>query len=337
MAFRGVTFSGQNVTPKNDGALYNAHYGDGILEGCSMAISGDDLVIQSGHIIACGRECQVDGATNVDLSGRTLQTGYIQVVLNYDTSWGEGQQWFATFVESATTTFPALTQEDINTPTGTLYQLELAVVQISGGNLTSITSSLSVSPSIVKYIDGLIKERLRTTSGGARLEFIDSNGEYTTGIYGSNENDSLWLFSKGSNGIRFAPNGLESSSNIISFLPNGQQVGGHPIIEKTVTGLSMTIDGTTRDLFSIPELAGTGQYMGVLHVCVANVSGATPLYIRADDWVDTPYMQAGTWNHWYTMPFMYKGTNGSYLIVRGDLNTGNTAKLTQWKVRAIKL
>ena len=145
MAFRGVTFSGQNVTPKNDGALYNAHYGDGILEGCSMAISGDDLVIQSGHIIACGRVCQVDGATNVDLSGRTLQTGYIQVVLNYDISQGEGQQWFTTLVESATTTFPALTQEDINTPTGTLYQLQLAVVQISGGNLTSIYSSLPYS------------------------------------------------------------------------------------------------------------------------------------------------------------------------------------------------
>ena len=145
MAFKGITFAGQNVTPKNDGALYNAHYGDGILDGCTMTISGDDLVIASGHFIAGGRVCQVDGATSVDLSGRTLTTGYIQVIMNYDLSQGEGSQWYTTFVESATTTFPDLTQDDIN-GTGTLYQLELAVIQISGGNLTSITSQIAYSP-----------------------------------------------------------------------------------------------------------------------------------------------------------------------------------------------
>ena len=144
MAFKGITFAGQNVTPKNDGGLYQAHYGDGILWGCSMAISGDDLVIQSGEFIAGGRVCHVDGATNVDLSGRLLSTGYIQVIMNYDLSQGEGSQWYTTFVESATTTFPALTQGNIN-DTDTLYQLELAVIQISGGNLTSIYSSLLYS------------------------------------------------------------------------------------------------------------------------------------------------------------------------------------------------
>lgn len=145
MAFQGITFDGQNVTPKNDGALYVALYGDGILDGCTMTISGDDLVIASGHFIAGGRVCQVDGATSVDLSGRTLTTGYIQVIMNYDLTQDEGSQWYTSFVESATTTFPDLTQEDIN-ETGTLYQVQLAVVQISGGSITNITSSMLLSP-----------------------------------------------------------------------------------------------------------------------------------------------------------------------------------------------
>ena len=137
MAFKGITFAGQNVTPKNDGGLYAGYLGDGIIWGCEMAISGDDLVIQSGEIIVGGRVVQVDGATNVDLSGRTLQTGYIQVILNADISQGEGSQWYTTFVESATTTFPNLTFGDINN-TDTLHQYELAIIQISGGNLSSI-------------------------------------------------------------------------------------------------------------------------------------------------------------------------------------------------------
>lgn len=181
MAFKGITFAGQNVTPKNDGALYNAHYGDGILDGCSMTISGDDLVIASGHFIAGGRVCQVDGATSVDLSGRTLTTGYIQVIMNYDLSQGEGSQWYTTFVESATTTFPALTTDDIN-ESGTLYQLELAVVQISGGNLTSIYSSVYGSRVVVTNKDGYGYAEVFEDNGGGGLSFKQPDGTSDGGM-----------------------------------------------------------------------------------------------------------------------------------------------------------
>lgn len=232
MAFRGITFSGQNVTPKNDGALYNAHYGDGILEGCSMAISGDDLVIQSGHIIACGRVCQVDGATNVDLSGRTLQTGYIQVILNYDISQGEGQQWFPTFIESAALPFPALTQEDINTPSGTIYQLELAVVQVSGGNLTSIYRRMDPSSLIGIYLSRLIAEDnsinmdmyadsagggIRSRASGNDLGGVafPQSGSADAVIYGSG--DSVFI----------RPNGVSNENGRATFYPNGDfRIGG---------------------------------------------------------------------------------------------------------------
>ena len=202
MAFKGITFAGQNVTPKNDGALYGAHYGDGILDGCTMTISGDDLVIASGHFIAGGRVCQVDGATNVDLSGRLLSTGYIQVIMNYDLSQSEGSQWYTTFVESATTTFPALTQDEINN-NGDLYQKMIAIIQVSGGNLTSIYDTMGVS-NVVGYAP---------------------DGSLRGGLAGSNENFFIWGKRQASGQII---SGLRVGDEAVMIGADGQQIVFRP-------------------------------------------------------------------------------------------------------------
>lgn len=228
MAFKGITFAGQNVTPKNDGGLYNAHYGDGILSGCSMAISGDELVIQSGQFIACGRVCQVDGATSVDLSGRTITTGYIQVIMNYDLSQSEGSQWYTTFVESATTTFPALTQDDIN-GTGTLYQLELAIIQISGGNLTSINSSCGLSlvnsSAFVVNPENTNGEGVLGKDTNATYMYQGQNGTPASGIW-FNQNGSAVLYGN-NNAISLRPNGLNSTTGQVYVDAGGQINGGY--------------------------------------------------------------------------------------------------------------
>lgn len=239
MAFKGITFAGQNVTPKNDGGLYQAHHGDGILWGCSMNISGDDLVIQSGEFIMGGRVVQVDGATNVDLSGRTLQTGYIQVIMNADLTQGEGSQWYTTFVESATTTFPALTTGNIN-DTDTLYQLQMAIVQVSGGNLTSVYSTMSNSILIARpQINGTGDARIFTTSNGSYFAqllgggvYADSTG-YLTLFGGNNASESVYI----------RPNGAFNESGQIKFKPNGQQEGGHfQIFQYGTKAVSATTD-----------------------------------------------------------------------------------------------
>lgn len=237
MAFKGITFAGQNVTPKNDGGLYNAHYGDGVLWGCEMNISGDDLVIQSGEFIMCGRYVQVDGATNVDLSGRTLQTGYIQVIMNADLTQGEGNQWYPTFVESATTTFPALTQGNIN-GTDTLYQLQLAVIQISGGNLTDITYSLVASNIVGNRNINLFGDEtqiLLYKSDGTPLAVFgafendgycqvgqrDSNKDIVSGTrYSETGNSNVIVFGHGGH-IVFRPNGVGNSAGQMYLDGNG--------------------------------------------------------------------------------------------------------------------
>lgn len=290
MAFKGITFAGQNVTPKNDGGLYQAHYGDGILWGCSMAISGDDLVIQSGEFIAGGRVCQVDGATNVDLSGRTLQTGYIQVIMNYDLSQGEGSQWYTTFVESATTTFPALTKDDIN-DTGTLYQYQLAIVQISGGNLTSITtrfpySSISTYAMIMDDVTDTAHATLSMSQGGSsmlvvypdtdkagsRIATTNQLGTQTSGLYMSRSGYAS-LFGDGTQAIYIRPYGPFDSTNQSVFYANGgvtfpgtvtmggQQYGGHPISTFNTAGNISCPADTTTVIQSATSLASAGVYL----------------------------------------------------------------------------
>lgn len=226
MPFKGVTFSGQNVTPKNDGGLYNAHYGDGVLWGCSMNISGDDLVIQSGEFIMGGRVVQVDGATSVDLSGRTLQTGYIRVIMNADLSQGEGSQWYTTFDESATTTFPALTQDNIN-GTDTLYQLRLAIVQISGGNLTNIVTSLNTSRLVCTALDGTYLN-INATPNYNSIQSFDANatpmGGIASDLTGSFPQAEVFAGSGGR--IMFRPNGQGNTTAQVYIDSAGQFHGG---------------------------------------------------------------------------------------------------------------
>lgn len=257
MPFKGITFAGQNVTPKNDGGLYQAHHGDGILWGCSMNISGDDLVIQSGEFIMGGRVVQVDGATSVDLSGRTLQTGYIQVIMNADLTQGEGQQWYPTFVESATTTFPTLTQDDIN-DTGTLYQLELAVVQISGGNLTAIISEVTNSP--LEFISSTGKKgQITQDESGGQIDYqvLDGNGDVIGGLF-PHSNGNTYLYGGGTS-IQLRPNGKTNSNGAVQVLANGDTsiAGALSVVGAESIGGDLTIGGQTHGGITVKSKSGT--------------------------------------------------------------------------------
>lgn len=236
MAFKGITFAGQNVTPKNDKTLYQAHYGDGILYGCLMALGSDSLNISAGEFIEGGAVIQVDGGTSVDLSGRVNTDGYIQVIFNVDMTQGEGMQWYPTFVESATTTFPTLTQN----PTwwnGYIYQLELAVIQVSGSNLTSIYRSLGYS-TLVSNNDLILNGEDKC------LRIIDKNGTLQTLIGSIDGNYSyIGTVDGGSivSGIRFSDTAnnnviLFGHGKYLVFRPNGASDGtGQMYLDETGT------------------------------------------------------------------------------------------------------
>lgn len=145
--FRGCTFEEQQVNSKDDGGLYREIFRkDGILWGCEMTVTNTALTIQPGRLIISGRMIPVDGATQIPFTS-PIQNGYGQVLLTIDLSKTATKEEFdqveASVVYSTTSLFPELTQGEINTSNGDMiYQQELAVVSIAGGNITGITRQI---------------------------------------------------------------------------------------------------------------------------------------------------------------------------------------------------
>lgn len=271
MPFKGITFAGQNVTPKNDGGLYASHHGDGILWGCSMTVSGDDLVIQSGEFIAGGRVCFVDGATSVDLSDRTLTNGYIQVVMDFDMSQSEGNQWniHRPLIENPSSpTFSALTQNNIN-DTDTLYQVELAIIQVSAG-VMSIYKTMPNSPLV-----GIYLSRLYAESDPYLVDtYVDSLGSGVRNIVNVTEKGGIHFPAGGSanavvygsgDSVFIRPNGVYNDTGRATFYANGdfriagQMLGG----TTTLTGnaLVSSVTGNTVVAKVDSGLDATARYM----------------------------------------------------------------------------
>lgn len=144
---KGVTFDNQNVTSKIDGGFYNRIFtNDGIVRGCSMSVTTNTLTIQPGLMIIAGRLIWIDSATTLTLDN-PINNGYAALVLTIDLSQTasitEFEQIGTDFVYSATTVFPELTKGNINGEGGdTIYQAQIAVVSLAGGNIANIISTI---------------------------------------------------------------------------------------------------------------------------------------------------------------------------------------------------
>lgn len=282
MGFRGVTFGGENVNPKNDGGLYQAHHGDGILWGCGMSldIPNHKLNIMKGELIACGRVIEVDGATEVDLSA--MSQDYVRVVLNIDLS---NLPPYTSLDESASISgFGSLTQGDLN-DNDTVYQIELAIVQQSGGNPASISRSIGgsalvsaggvqsdgnislYSPSGVRravnlYENDVLVGRLRNNAvtGYTEVGTVNSDGTLKAGLRASNASQVEVFANNGT--IKLCPKGANDTTNDVEIDTNGQIHGGC-LMPADSTKSSQSISANTWTSVCSQTLgAGTWLLMG---------------------------------------------------------------------------
>lgn len=297
MPFKGITFAGQNVTPKNDGGLYRFNHSDGILWGCSMANTTTALTIQGGELLICGRVVQVDGATSVDLSDHGLTTGYVRVIINADMSQSEGSQLYLTHDTAGTLGgFTALTKDDINN-TGTLYQLELATLQISGGDITSIVTQLTTA----KLISNA---NIQTKGEDLAIEMFDENGVRQADIYSYDDNyidisrkgtggtttsgirmtkaGRVTMYGNGSEVIALRPNGVDDSSvqAYLSTSGDWHVTGDVRRTAQPYTGsrlTSLSISGTTNTKICETTVVETGVYLINVY-CRVNMPGSGYAY-----------------------------------------------------------
>lgn len=136
MAISGVTFSGCHVSAKDHGVLFSALLPDGVLRGCAVTYNSGTATVAAGYLVACGRVIEVESATSVAVTG----TQYSQIVLTIDAS---TPTFTLSSVNSSSTTFPALTQQDINDGASTTYQIELGVIDIGNSTMLSTIGSVA--------------------------------------------------------------------------------------------------------------------------------------------------------------------------------------------------
>lgn len=140
MTIYGTTFDNQNNSAKDDGGLYQSIVSDGVLWGCATTLLQNKITIQAGQIIIGGRIITITGSEVIDLVP-TENNGFGQVLLTIDLDGIATETVFEqlNIVQRYATSnsFPSLVQESINT-TGTIYQWELARVEVNSSAVTSI-------------------------------------------------------------------------------------------------------------------------------------------------------------------------------------------------------
>lgn len=144
MAFQGVNFAAQRLVPSDDGRLYAAIFEDGALHGCALTYTGSTLTMAAGHLIAGGRQIEVDAAMSFPVTGAV--SGFAQLVLVVDltqtaTTAVFNQVRAEVRYASSSEGFPTLQQQDIN-GSGSLYEAQLAIVSLGTGGITGIVQDL---------------------------------------------------------------------------------------------------------------------------------------------------------------------------------------------------
>ena len=121
--------------------------GDGIIgSGCEVTSTSNSITV-GRRALYPERRCDRKQRADTIPVTPTLTDGYVRLICRIDltqeaSETGPGQVgWVTDF--SATPTFPALTQEDIN-GLGSVYEGEIAVLQIVSGNITGITRQIGL-------------------------------------------------------------------------------------------------------------------------------------------------------------------------------------------------
>lgn len=299
MAFHGLTFPNQNVSSLDDGGFYRSFRGDGIIQGCEITFTTDSITIQAGWLIAGGRLIQVDGATTFTFEDM-ITTGYGRLMLQIDTSQASTVEDFAQLsylidFSASIDGFTAPVQEDINLGTGTIYQIVIAIVQISGGNLTSIVSSIGISSlelrgdannnPVLNMTDGTSTRGIAYRSNGGFTTFAQSEegGGIKNGmrLYDSGE---VRIFPSDDASIRFLPKGVADLTNQVAINHNGdlhitagQIHGGVTIGSYTKNSqTNITSGGSWTQIMNTGNvLDPAGLYIVVIHLQY-NPNSSTP-------------------------------------------------------------
>ena len=268
---RVIRSAGQNVSPSDDGRLYNEAFLDGLFEDANIASLGSNVVsIGTLYGIMCGRDFSAEAQTiNVELPEDGEATGYIYV--EFDTTTDD-----VISIGSALAPFTP-TYTDINT-TGSVCQMVIAEYTASAVAVTAITSVYKLAET---------KPNATMAGSVAPFETSPATATHAVGTY------LVWNYQlyKVTSSISVGET-LVPGSNI-SPTSTGEELSA---LNSDLNGLvkTMVFTGTTDNTGNVraftgrkrilcTEVANTDYYYGVPYIRAANTwlqvysySSATP-------------------------------------------------------------
>lgn len=136
MAIHGVIFQNQKVSAEDHAALFELFITDGIISGCGTSTNLNMLTITSGLFVLKGRLAKIVGSETIEIPSNIKNTT-VRLIAYVDTNQKSTKDEFKQVQFRLDQTSAALVQEDINTGTGHLYEVEWATLTI--GSQSNIT------------------------------------------------------------------------------------------------------------------------------------------------------------------------------------------------------
>lgn len=134
MAFRKVTFNGANVRAADHGALFAGILADGVVSGCDISVAGGVVSITAGYFVAAGRLIENNAVKSFDMASHGP---VCRIRLHIDVS--EDNTDINNMIQyddvNDVASLGALTKEDINGGVGTIYDLEIAVINVTTNSI----------------------------------------------------------------------------------------------------------------------------------------------------------------------------------------------------------
>lgn len=139
MAVRLVTFSGETVTPTDDGVLYEAALpASGIIYGCNVTIAdASTLRVATGYAIICGRFVEIT-ATDVPVVLSSSGTLLGQIYLHMDLS--DSGEPLSVRYETGTTLTPMQQDANVNITNG-VYEMQLATFRVNTSTILDLAQT----------------------------------------------------------------------------------------------------------------------------------------------------------------------------------------------------
>ena len=144
---KGIFFGNQVLTAKGLGSMAKSALSDGILSGCGISLSGNNLTINPGFIVVCGRVIEITAATT-----KTIPSGsaYVSLYVSIDLSQGRDDAMKLDFkIATGIASALAFTETDINLDDNT-YQSWIALIDCSGSTPAILEIRHSQAKAITK-------------------------------------------------------------------------------------------------------------------------------------------------------------------------------------------